>query len=135
MDSQAIAKHILEHGGITLTHSRVDAKLTSGYAVSRVGHEIRLPRQLVEHVSDGFGFKRAELDATVFDAVIARASFVAFPAAYVGAWLDGDSVVFDVTDVYADFVDALDRAFDRGQKAIFSFAENCEVFVQSEVKA
>ena len=93
---------------------------SSGYGVSLAGEESRLPERLVRERPDVLNTL-----AAYYIEVCRERSGV-----YFGAWRDGGNVYFDLTEVFYDCEQALEKAERRGQKAIYDYAAGESIFLQ-----
>jgi len=108
----------MENGGTTLNpNTRATAEHTNGYYVSLEGHEKRLP------VSEDEYIFAAYLDRHIDRARHYNATNTG-PIAYVGLWVDGNEIVFDLSLHIAIEIDAVVMGWENNQKAIFDIAKN-----------
>lgn len=122
-----LADLAIANGGFTArrvpgaTGSFETVEPNSGYAVALSGHEVTvaqgdLPSVLASYV----GARRARLSGDVC----------------VGAWEESPGVfVLDLSEVKTDMDDALLEAWDCGQRAIWDFANGCDIPVAGRVSA
>jgi hypothetical protein len=105
--------YLLENGGFT-----VDASLNpyrgDGYAVSFSGYGSVIPRCLLTR----------ELFEKLLDAYRSNVG-----DHYIGGWVDGEFVYFDVSAVIPEKEKAIALARDNNQRAIYSFAKRESIYL------
>jgi hypothetical protein len=101
------------YGGFTVS-AKLEVYEGDGYAVSFSGYEARIPRRL--------------LSREVFAALLNSYRNIAGDL-YIGGWVDGDTVYFDVSAVIPEKEKAIALARDNNQRAIYSFAKRESIYL------
>lgn len=107
-------------GGSTVSAIVGVPTVSSGYAVSLPGHERKLQRYKGGVIARNFiawyaEQKRAEL---------------AVPGRYLGAWIDEGDLYLDITEVHAEFAEAVRLGYERNQLAIYDLGRGEEISTQ-----
>lgn len=114
MDYAAVASHIVEHGGITINlHGDMPQ---SGYAVAMYPD--------CETVVHRYAFNSHALRMFVETYAHILESDT---HAYVGAWIDGDSVYLDISAVLRNRRDAIVAGIAHSQRAIYDIADQRDI--------
>lgn len=120
----AVVDQIDRHGGATESLiAGVETPLT-GYAVSIPG------REAVNHLLLDGQQRKDAITVSVLDYAMANRSWLAQPGYYLGAWLDGDRLVLDVTQVTPELGEAVKAGVARKQDAIYNLADGTELFLK-----
>lgn len=106
---------ILKNGGGTFTKQGASLEVSQGYAVSLAGKEVKLDLSLPRPILE------AALNAYI--------AWAEFEVEYLGAWIDGNTLYLDVSEVYTNEVDAKRAAIQRKQLAYFDFSRMAAVNV------
>lgn len=118
-----VVHKILADGGATESIVIGVSTPGSGYVVSFREHERK-----VKVSTDGtLAQHRARLLDQVAGYAFQKAFVLTKPGHYLGAWIDGDTLYLDVSEVIADLPTAVKRAIERDQLAIFSLTTHKEV--------
>jgi len=123
-----VALSVQVHGGATESVVVGIQSPNSGYAVSLPGYE------KVEHVWVEFTSRlhKTAHFRNMADAYAERhRNLLTQPGHYLGAWVDGDRLVFDITQVVPELAVAVRLGVERKQDAIYSFATGNEIQLKS----
>lgn len=113
--------NVLAHGGSTLSLIAGVPTVTTGYAVSLLNHESKYHLFI-----DGPGRTQAMVD-TVEQYIESKRALLTDPVNHLGAWLDGDTLYLDITQVYAEFATAVRLGWERKQLAIYDLGNGEEI--------
>lgn len=105
-----IVNHILENGGITLdTTTMQTITATTGFMVSIAGKEEK--HSMRNFIHSGKVFLDAYIEKHRFE--LMRDDI------YLGCWVDGDSVYFDLSERFEKALEAIGAGHEREQLAIY----------------
>ena len=112
-----IVKLTLANGGLTINPRNGEVYNGQGYAVGGVLPSVTVP-------------VNSDWHEMVKDFVLSNAEiFLNGRPVYLGTWIDGDVVWLDASEIYEDLDTALTVARERGEKAIWDFANQREIYV------
>jgi hypothetical protein len=96
----------------------------SGYAVSIPGREV------VHHLLIDGDQRREAMAEILYTFAERNKSWLAQPGYYLGAWVDGDRLVLDVTQVTPELGQAVRAGVERDQDAIYNLADGAELWLK-----
>jgi hypothetical protein len=120
----AVIDQTLKHGGATESLIAGVETPVSGYAVSIPG------REAVNHLLLDGELRREAMAETLYAYAERNRTWLAQPGYYLGAWLDGDRFVVDVTQVTPELGQAVRAGVERDQDAIYNLADGRELFLK-----
>lgn len=121
---QAVTHQVLTQGGATESLIAGVETPASGYAVSIPG------REAVTHLLLDGDQRRQAINLAVSEYAGRNKHWLGQPGFYLGAWLDGDRLVLDVTQVTPELGEAVKAGFARDQDAIYSLATGQELWLK-----
>lgn len=113
--------NILAFGGSTLSLIAGVPPVTTGYAVSLPDHESKSHLQL-----DGPLRVKAMVELVELY-IESKRALLTDPVNHLGAWLDGDTLYLDITQVYTEFATAVRLGWERKQLAIYDLSTGTEI--------
>lgn len=120
-----VALSVQAHGGATESVVVGLQSPTSGYAVSLPGYEKSESLRGVVFTSR---LHKTAHFRNLADAYAERhRNLLTQPGNYLGAWVDGDRLVFDISQVVPELAVAVRLGVERKQDAIYSFATGNEI--------
>lgn len=125
----AVVVKIYSDGGATESLIAGVETPTSGYAVSIPGREVVIPgREVVNHLS--LDHTLLAITEAVERYAARNRSWLAQPGYFLGAWLDGNRLVLDVTQVTPELGQAVAAGVERKQDAIYNLADGAELWLK-----
>jgi hypothetical protein len=106
-------------GGSTLSAVPGVPTVSNGYAVSLPDNE----RIIHTPMDDGDAYLLAEIVRYIHD----KRAELSVPGRYLGAWMDGDKLYLDVTEVHSEFGKAVQLGWQRGELAIYELHTGREI--------
>lgn len=120
----ATVRQIAKHGGATESLVAGVETPTSGYAVSIPG------REAINHLLLDGEHRTDAITESVYNYALDNKHWLAQPGFYLGAWLDGDRLVLDVTQVTPELGQAVTAGVQRDQDAIYNLATGGELWLK-----
>lgn len=116
-------RNVEAFGGSTLSFIAGVPTASSGYAVSLPGHETTTGAR---HLAKG-EWQSTTLPNFVEYYIEKHRAVLAQPGRYLGAWLDGDTLYLDVSEIHSELATAARLGWERNQLAIYDVARGQDI--------
>lgn len=117
--------NILAFGGSTLSLIAGVPTTASGYAVSLANHESK------HHLLLDGPLRLKAMVELVEQYIESKRALLAQPLNHLGAWMDGDTLYLDITEVHSERETAVNLGQQRNQLAIYNLGTGEEIRLQN----